>query len=189
MSESNEDVVEEERQEEKSEEEIEKEKVKKEEKNSRADELWRAIQADKERTTRVASILNRYSETRNSDFTLQMQYWRVYNDMNSDTVDLKKLFTLERLTSIVKQELGDNFKLHYEDQLVMDQLIPMEAHKSIFLKFADSQQRLIGNITIQVLTIKTNLGYTKILSFCGNSNFNIIIRLHLRSLFHPFQYP
>ena len=30
---------------------------------------------------------------------------------------------------------------------------------------------------------------TNILSFCGNSNFNVIIRLHLRPHFLPFQYP
>ncbi|MEK4404736.1 DUF3800 domain-containing protein [Sporosarcina sp. FSL K6-6792] len=104
MSESNEDVVDEERPEEISEEEIEKEKVKTEERKSKADELWKAVQAgdDKKLTTRVASILNRYPDTRNSDITLQMQYWRVYNGITSDSVDLKDLYKLERLTSITR---------------------------------------------------------------------------------------
>lgn len=122
MSESNEGVVEEERQEEKSEEEIEKEKVKKEEKKSKADELWKAIQAGDEKnlTTRVASILNRYPETRNSDITLQMQYWRVYDGLNSDTVDLKKIYKLERLTSIARAraKIQNEYELFKADDKV-----------------------------------------------------------------------
>ncbi|PIC85146.1 hypothetical protein CSV72_15265 [Sporosarcina sp. P20a] len=104
MSESNKDVIEEVGPDEKSEEEIEKERFKNEEKKSKADELWKAIQAgdDKKLTTRVASILNRYPNTRNSDLTLQMQYWRVYNGITSETVNLKDLYKLERLTSITR---------------------------------------------------------------------------------------
>ena len=42
----------------------------------------------------------------------------------------------ELVIESIKQEVGDNFKLHYDDQLIMDQLIAMEAHRSIFLQFA-----------------------------------------------------
>ncbi|MBM7707772.1 hypothetical protein JOD03_002719 [Chryseomicrobium aureum] len=42
----------------------------------------------------------------------------------------------ELVIESIKQEVGDNFKLHYDDRLIMDQLIAMEAHRSIFLQFA-----------------------------------------------------
>lgn len=105
MAKKNIDVVGvEERQGEKSEEELEKERLKKAEKKSKADELWTAIQAgdNKNLTTRVANILNRYPDTRDSDLTLQMQYWRVYNGLDSENIDIKKLYKLEKLTSIAR---------------------------------------------------------------------------------------
>jgi len=105
MSKNTEDVVQVEGyEEEKSEEELEKDRMKKEEKKSKADELWKAIQAgdNKTLTTRVANILNRYPDTRDSDLTLQMQYWRVYNGLDSENIDIKKLYGLERLTSIAR---------------------------------------------------------------------------------------
>ena len=43
----------------------------------------------------------------------------------------------ELVIESIKQEVGDNFKLHYYDRLIMDQLIAMEARRSIFLQFAD----------------------------------------------------
>lgn len=42
----------------------------------------------------------------------------------------------ELVIESIKQEVGDNFKLHYDARLIMDQLIAMEAHRSIFLHFA-----------------------------------------------------
>lgn len=68
----------------------------------KADALWNAVQMgeDKHLTTRVANILNRYPETRNSDITLQIKYWQVYGGLTSNFVDLTRLYKLERLTSI-----------------------------------------------------------------------------------------
>lgn len=93
MSDRNEEIKEQER----SAEDIKKEKRKKE-----ADELWRSVQAGDNRTLniRVANILNRYPETRDSDVTLQIRYWQVYNNINSKFVNVEELYKLERLTSI-----------------------------------------------------------------------------------------
>jgi hypothetical protein len=37
----------------------------------------------------------------------------------------------------MKQDLEDNFKIHYEDDLIMDQVISMPSHEHLFLQFAD----------------------------------------------------
>lgn len=54
--------------------------------------------------TRVAYILNEYPETRNSDLTLQIKYWEVFEDYNpaNKTLEFKDLYKLERLTSITR---------------------------------------------------------------------------------------
>lgn len=55
--------------------------------------------------TRVAWILNRYPSARDSDVTLQVQYWRTFNrDLLSgpNTVTLENLYQLTRLTDIAR---------------------------------------------------------------------------------------
>lgn len=59
----------------------------------------------KEIRTRVAYILNHFPETRNSDILLQFKYWKVFQPevLGADeTVDLTKMFKLERATSIIR---------------------------------------------------------------------------------------
>lgn len=89
------------------------------ERKRKADALWKAVQMgdDKRLTTRVANILNRYPETRNSDITLQIKYWQVYNGLTSNFVDLTRLFTLERLTSIsrARAKIQNEYKLFVAD--------------------------------------------------------------------------
>ncbi|EIM08437.1 hypothetical protein A1A1_00933 [Planococcus antarcticus DSM 14505] len=108
-------VVVEEYQEEKNEEELEKEKMRMEEKKSKADELWTAVQVgdNKTLTTRVANILNRYPDTRDSDLTLQMRYWRVYDGVESENIDIKTMYGLEKLTSITRAraKIQNEYKL------------------------------------------------------------------------------
>lgn len=74
------------------------------ERRRKAEALWIDVQQGNTRylITRVASILNRYPETRNSDIALQIKYWQVYQDLRGDVISLDKLFELERLTSIAR---------------------------------------------------------------------------------------
>jgi len=74
------------------------------ERRKKAMALWRDVQSGNTNhlITRVASILNRFPETRNSDVALMIKYWQVYQDFTGDTVELKALFELERLTSIAR---------------------------------------------------------------------------------------
>jgi hypothetical protein len=56
--------------------------------------------------TRVAWILNRYPSARDSDVTLQVLYWRIFNrDLLSgpNTVALENLYKLTRLTDWTAQ--------------------------------------------------------------------------------------
>ena len=102
------------------EEEVSEENLEKEaERKSKAEALWKAVQMgdDKHLTTRVANILNRYPESRNSDITLQIKYWQVYNGLTSNFVDLTKLYNLERLTSIsrARAKIQNEYKLFIAD--------------------------------------------------------------------------
>jgi Protein of unknown function (DUF3800) len=77
---------------------------KEEERRRKAEALWMDVQQGNTKylITRVASILNRYPETRNSDIALQIKYWQVYENLRGDFISLNKLFKLERLTSIAR---------------------------------------------------------------------------------------
>ncbi|WP_409252829.1 DUF3800 domain-containing protein [Bacillus sp. SCS-153A] len=89
------------------------------ERKKKADTLWKAVQMgnDKHLTTRVANILNRYPETRNSDITLQIKYWQVYNGLTSNFVELNRLYIMERLTSIsrARAKIQNEYKLFLAD--------------------------------------------------------------------------
>lgn len=121
MSEINNKNLAEEDLENKSEDE-EKEHQKKEKLKKEADQLWRAVQAGDNRhlNTRVASILNRYPETRNSDITLQLRYWQIYNGLNSDIINVRDLYKLERLNSITRAraKIQNEYKLFQADKKI-----------------------------------------------------------------------
>jgi hypothetical protein len=89
------------------------------ERKKKADALWKAVQIgdNKHLITKVANILNRYPETRNSDITLQIKYWQVYNGLTSNFVNLTKLYTIERLTSIcrARAKIQNEYKLFLAD--------------------------------------------------------------------------
>ncbi|RHW35048.1 DUF3800 domain-containing protein [Oceanobacillus profundus] len=91
-------------------------------KKRKADALWKAVQMgeNKHLTTRVANILNRYPETRNSDITLQIKYWQVYDQLTSNFLDLTRLYKLERLTSIsrARAKIQNEYKLFIADSEV-----------------------------------------------------------------------
>ncbi|MCZ2259426.1 DUF3800 domain-containing protein [Sporosarcina sp. G11-34] len=90
-------------------EELEKQRQEK------AQALWTDVQNgnDKHLITRVASILNRYPDTRNSDIALQIKYWQTYDGIVGNQITLKKLFEIERLTSIARSraKIQNEYKL------------------------------------------------------------------------------
>ncbi|CAI8740346.1 DUF3800 domain-containing protein [Brevibacillus sp. IT-7CA2] len=72
--------------------------------------------------TRVASVLNHYQETRNSDITLQTRYWEVFQSdiYNGSVIDPKDMYKLERLTSIARAraKIQNEFKMFLADEEV-----------------------------------------------------------------------
>lgn len=64
--------------------------------------------------TRVAFILNEFEATRNSDITLMLKYWEVFQkDIIADGITEEKLYELERLTSIARAraKIQNEYKL------------------------------------------------------------------------------
>lgn len=88
---------------------------KEEENLRRAAALWEAVQngETKHVTQKVAAILNRYDETRNSDVALMIKYWQIYQNHNGDAVSHQDLFKLERLTTIARAraKIQNEYKL------------------------------------------------------------------------------
>lgn len=74
------------------------------EKRKKAEALWMDVQLGntKHLITKVASILNRFPETRNSDVALMVKYWEVFEGHKGHFISINKLFRLERLTSIAR---------------------------------------------------------------------------------------
>ncbi|MEH7291838.1 DUF3800 domain-containing protein [Priestia megaterium] len=74
------------------------------EKRKKAEELWIDVQSGntKHLITKVASILNRFPETRNSDVALMIKFWEVFEGHKGNFISVNKLFRLERLTSVAR---------------------------------------------------------------------------------------
>lgn len=99
---------------------------------------FKAVGANKTKLQRIGT----------SDLVMRLYYQfvrlGVQHEIKSERILLPKKINLtkdqdgesELVIESIKQEVGDNFKLHYDDRLIVDQLIAMEAHKSIFLQFA-----------------------------------------------------
>ena len=73
--------------------------------------------------TRVAHVLNRYQQTRNSDITLMLKYWEVYHSdayKAGDAVTPDLLYRLERLTSITRAraKIQNEYRLFKGDEEV-----------------------------------------------------------------------
>ena len=81
----------------------------------KAEVLWEAVQNGETKNIRqkVASILNRYDETRNSDVALMIKYWQIFQNHNGTSVSNEDLFKLERLTTIARAraKIQNEFKL------------------------------------------------------------------------------
>ncbi|MBH0320474.1 DUF3800 domain-containing protein [Bacillus cereus] len=119
-----EDIRREEEQEVKAEQKEEKreltEEEKAEERRKKAEALWKDVQMgnNKHLISRVASIMNRFPETRNSDIALMIKYWEVYEGQKGRFVKLEKLFEMERLTSIsrTRAKIQNEYNLFLADQ-------------------------------------------------------------------------
>ncbi|MBM7619769.1 hypothetical protein JOC95_001621 [Bacillus tianshenii] len=85
------------------------------EKRKKAEALWEAIQngETKNISQKVASILNRFDETRNSDIALMIKYWQIFENHSGTSVGHEDLFKLERLTTIARAraKIQNEFKL------------------------------------------------------------------------------
>src|SRR5690625_4233110 len=101
LKEMNEEIISEEMSEE--EQEIIDEK-KEQERRKKGKELWIAVQSGNTEhlITRVASVLNRYPDARNSDVALMVRYWQVFEGHTGNQVSLNNLFKYERMTSIAR---------------------------------------------------------------------------------------
>ncbi|WP_409302334.1 DUF3800 domain-containing protein [Peribacillus sp. SCS-155] len=84
--------------------------------------LWTEVQAGntKHLITKVASILNRFPDTRNSDVALMVKYWEVYEGHKANFVSVSKLFRLERLTSIsrTRAKIQNEYGLFKADEKI-----------------------------------------------------------------------
>ncbi|WP_332236836.1 hypothetical protein [Sporolactobacillus sp. KGMB 08714] len=73
--------------------------------------------------TRVAYLLNKYPKTRLSDVTLQIKYWREFDGVDSDTLNIYKDYShLKRLTSIARAraKITNEYGLFKDSQRVRD---------------------------------------------------------------------
>lgn len=107
--------IEEELMEEEDNPEEEIDEAKEEERRKKAVALWQAVQSGevKNVSQKVASILNRFDETRNSDVALMLRYWEIFEGHSGSSVTHKKLFEYERLTTIARAraKIQNEFKL------------------------------------------------------------------------------
>jgi hypothetical protein len=80
---------------------------------------------------RVAWLLNNYPETRNSDITLQIEYWKHFEShiFNGEHVSVPDLYNLTRLTSIARAraKIQNTYKLFLADE-------PIRAHRGTLEK-------------------------------------------------------
>lgn len=163
--------------EEESEENLLKKLKKEKENKEKAEALWKAVQSgdDKHLTTRVASVLNRYPSTRNSDIALQIKYWNIYEGLTGNLVDVERLFKLERLTSIARAraKIQNEYKLFLAEESVRNrrrnkediekeaQLLDKPSYKLIGL-YADETGKnqdyiIVGGIWILEQQIQANI--------------------------------
>lgn len=82
----------------------EKELEKKERREKEKERLQEALASGNLDTliSRVAFILNHYSETRNSDMALKLKYWERFQGFTGNFVDVNRMYALERDTSIAR---------------------------------------------------------------------------------------
>ncbi|MDH6371778.1 hypothetical protein M2444_003577 [Paenibacillus sp. PastF-3] len=64
--------------------------------------------------SKVASILNRFEETRNSDMALKIKYWEIFEGFTGNFVDVSQMFKLTRDTSIsrARAKIQNEYKLY-----------------------------------------------------------------------------
>lgn len=93
----------------------------KEQKNHiNAQKLLREVDEGKSNTLtqKVAIILSKYPETRISDVTLQIKYWREFHNIRGGSVSMEKMYELERLTSLTRAraKIQNEYLLYRSDE-------------------------------------------------------------------------
>ncbi|MBT2701125.1 hypothetical protein J7E79_27955 [Bacillus sp. ISL-40] len=96
---------------------------------------FKAVAVNKSKITRISI----------SDLVTKLYYQfirlGVNHEINSNRIQLPKKISITKdeegesalILETLKQGLEDNFMIHYEDNLVMDQLISMPSHEHLFL--------------------------------------------------------
>ncbi|RSD21064.1 DUF3800 domain-containing protein [Mesobacillus subterraneus] len=69
-----------------------------------ANKLINEIEQEKNNTilNKVGLILNKYPHTRNSDVSLMLKFWEVFEGHKSDSIEKKDMYFFERLTSVAR---------------------------------------------------------------------------------------
>lgn len=70
--------------------------------------------------SRVAHILNRYEDTRNSDMALKLKYWEVFEGFKGATIDVREMFKYTRDTQIARAraKIQNEYKLFQADDRI-----------------------------------------------------------------------
>ncbi|MCY8909126.1 hypothetical protein P8907_03660 [Bacillus atrophaeus] len=88
----------------------------------KANALWVSISNGETKTLpqKVGALLNKFEDTRNSDITLLIRYWRTYHNFTGDTLSIKRLYEYEKLTSVARAraKIQNEFKLFLPNEKV-----------------------------------------------------------------------
>ncbi|WNQ09641.1 hypothetical protein MJA45_18665 [Paenibacillus aurantius] len=64
--------------------------------------------------------MNHYGETRNSDMALKLKYWHIFQGFTGSVIDVERMFSLERDTSIARAraKIQNEYKLFLADDRI-----------------------------------------------------------------------
>jgi hypothetical protein len=101
---------------------IKKQLLKEAKQRERANILVSEINEGKDKTilNKVGLILNKYPHTRNSDVSLLLKYWEVFEGHKKDSVEKKEMYMFERLTSIARAraKIQNEYGLYPSDKKI-----------------------------------------------------------------------
>jgi hypothetical protein len=123
--------------------------------------------------TKVAWVLNQFSNTRNSDVALTLKYWELFqsNVYNSSSMSPRDLFRLERFTSIarVRAKIQNEYNLFPADpsisrrrraneEEVKEAVVDDKPDRNIIFVFADETGKTAEYVCVAAVWVLT--GYT-----------------------------
>lgn len=134
-------------------------------------------------TTQVAWLLNHYPETRNSDITLQIQYWKTFeaDKFGGSYISVDDLYKLKRLTSIARSRatIQNTHKLFLANEEVRkhrgtleederEKQIEASANHSTYTVYADESGKVGKYLIVGSLWLLNGIDSRKISSDLGN---------------------